>query len=230
MAISPRPLHETEDHFIAEAPRPAVTVDVVILTMVEGDLRVWLVRRTHWPFAGQWAIPGRFIAMDEGLEDAAQRELQAETHLQDIYLEQLYTFGEPGRDPRTRVITVVYYALIDAARLHVRPAGDGDQAAWFRLQALPTLAFDHEQILAYTVGRLRGKLEYTNIGFQLLAPHFTLSELQEVYEAILGRQLDKRNFRRKILSSPILVDTGELKMEGSHRPARLYRFNPAAQH
>ncbi len=213
-------------------PRPSVTVDVVILTVIDADLRVLLVKRGRWPFAGHWAIPGGFINMDESLEAAAQRELKEETNLSGIYLEQLYTFGNPGRDPRTRVITVVYYALIDSALIAsspVRAADDAAEAAWYSLYDLPSLAFDHDQILDYTLQRLRGKLEYTTIGFQLLSDEFTLSELQAVYEVIQHRRLDKRNFRRKILSTNILQDTGRTKMEGSHRPARLYRFDPAAR-
>jgi 8-oxo-dGTP diphosphatase len=210
-------------------PRPSVTVDVVILTLTEGQLRVLLVKRKRWPFEGMWAIPGGFLNMDEGLEDAARRELKEETNVSDIYLEQLYTFGDPGRDPRTRVITVVYYALIDAAKLDVRAADDAADAAWYPMHDLPQLAFDHKTILDYTLDRLKGKLEYTQIGFQLLPEEFTLSELQEVYEAILGRDLDKRNFRKKILSTSILDGTDRTKMEGPHRPARLYRFRANAE-
>jgi 8-oxo-dGTP diphosphatase len=213
-----------EDDF----PRPSVTCDVVILTLIDGGLRVLLVKRHNWPFEGMWAIPGGFLNIDEGLEEAARRELEAETKVKDIFLEQLYTFGDVGRDPRTRVITVVYYALIDAARLNVKTDAAAADTCWFSLYELPPLAFDHQQILAYTLERLRGKLEYTTIGFQLLPPEFTLSELQVVYEAILHRKLDKRNFRKKILSTDILEDTDLTKMEGPHRPARLYRFRPTA--
>ena len=209
-------------------PRPSVTVDVAILTLVEGDLRILLVKRRNWPFEGRWAIPGGFINMDESLEHAARRELEEETNVSDIYLEQLYTFGDPGRDPRTRVITVVYYALIDAARLNVQAASDAADAQWFSIYHLPEMAFDHQQIIDYVMERLRGKLEYTTIGFQLLAPEFTLSELQAVYEAILAHALDKRNFRKKILSTDILEETDKTKMEGPHRPARLYRFRATA--
>lgn len=229
MTTSPTSDNEAQHYRAEDYPRPSVTVDVVILTAVEGDLRVLLVKRGKWPFEGLWAIPGGFITMDESLETAAQRELQEETNLSGIYLEQLYTFGDPGRDLRTRVITVVYYALIDSARLDIRAADDAADARWFSMYELPPLAFDHDKILAYTLQRLQGKLEYTTIGFQLLPPTFTLSQLQAIYEVILHRRLDKRNFRRKILSTNILEDTNTMKMEGSHRPARLYRFNPEAQ-
>ncbi|HEV7127348.1 MAG TPA: NUDIX hydrolase, partial [Ktedonobacterales bacterium] len=168
--------------------RPSVTVDVVILTLRNGRLEVLLVKRKHWPFAGLWAIPGGFVNPDESLETAARRELKEETGVGAVYLEQLYTFGDPGRDPRTRVITVVYYALLRSDRLRLKAADDAAAATWFPLFALPDeLAFDHHKILTYTLQRLQGKLEYTTIGFQLLPNEFTLSELQEVYEAILNR-------------------------------------------
>lgn len=208
--------------------RPSVTVDVVILTMRERRLEVLLIKRKRWPFEGMWAIPGGFVNPDESLEEAAKRELEEETGVRDVYLEQLYTFGDPGRDPRTRVITVVYYALIRADHLNIRAADDAADARWFSISHLPALAFDHGKILDYTRQRLQGKLEYTTIGFQLLASEFTLSELQEVYEAILDRPLDKRNFRRKVLQTGILEPTEHTKMVGQHRPAKLYRFSPKA--
>jgi 8-oxo-dGTP diphosphatase len=210
--------------------RPSVTVDVVILTVRSGRLEVLLIKRKRWPFEGMWAIPGGFVNPDESLEDAAKRELEEETGVRDVYLEQLYTFGDPGRDPRTRVITVVYYALIRTEQLHVQAADDAADAGWFSLYDLPALAFDHRKILEYTLQRLQGKLEYTTIGFQLLASDFTLSELQEVYEAILNRPLDKRNFRKKVLLTGILEPTEGTKRVGQHRPARLYRFSPKAEH
>ncbi|GAC1426945.1 MAG: NUDIX domain-containing protein [Ktedonobacteraceae bacterium] len=209
--------------------RPSVTVDVVMMSLRQRDLQVLLVKRRSWPYEGMWAIPGGFVNMNESLETAAKRELQEETGLQDMYLEQLYTFGDPGRDPRTRVITVVYFALLDSERLQVRAASDASDVGWFSVYSLPPLAFDHDQILDYTLNRLRGKLDYTTIAFSLLPEQFTLRELQRVYEIIQHKRLDKRNFRKKILSTGILEDTGEKKMEGTHRPARLYRFNPEAE-
>jgi 8-oxo-dGTP diphosphatase len=211
--------------------RPSVTVDIVILTVRDGRLVVLLIRRKRWPFAGMWAIPGGFVNPDESLEDAAKRELQEETGVRDVYLEQLYTFGDPVRDPRTRVITVVYYALIRSDQLNVQAADDAEDAGWFHLHHVPELAFDHRKILDYTLQRLRGKLEYTTIGFQLLAAEFTLSELQDVYEAILNpeRPLDKRNFRKKVLQTGILEPTDDFRRDGQHRPARLYRFSPKAE-
>jgi len=213
----------------APARRPAVAVDVVILTVREHRLEVLLVRRDHWPFEGMWAIPGCFVRADESLEDAARRKLAEEGASPEVYLEQLYTFGERGRDPRARVITVVYYALLRADQLHLDGGSETGERRLFEMYHLPELAFDHADILAYTLQRLRGKLEYTTIGFQLLAPEFTLSELQDVYEAILNRRLDKRNFRKKLLLTRIVEPTAHTRMGGQHRPAQLYRFNPSAQ-
>ena len=226
---SPEEARATEEAYDpARYERPSVTVDVVILTMRKRRLEALLIKRKHWPFESLWAIPGGFVNPDESLEDAARRELNEETSVRDVYLEQLYTFGAPRRDPRTRVITVVYYALIRAETLRVAAGDDAAEAAWFPVYDLPSLAFDHADILTYTMQRLRGKLEYTTIGFQLLAAEFTLSELQEVYEAILDRPLDKRNFRKKVLSTGILEQIPETRKAGQHRPAALYRFNPKA--
>jgi 8-oxo-dGTP diphosphatase len=231
-ASDPASTEAAQHHYDASKwERPSVTVDVVILTLQEGDLKVLLIQRKHWPYEGYWAIPGGFIEMHESLEQSARRELEEETGLRDLYMEQLYTFGDPGRDPRTRVITVAYLALVDYKQLHPKAADDAAEVAWFSMYHLPQLAFDHANMLNYTLQRLRGKLEYTTIGFQFLPETFTLSELQQVYQAILGkeRRLDKRNFRKKIVSTGILEETGERKTLGTHRPARLYRFNPKAQ-
>src|SRR5881398_846266 len=209
--------------------RPSVTVDVIMMSLRRRDLQVLLIKRRSWPNEGMWAIPGGFVNIDESLETAAKRELQEETGVHDVYLEQLYTFGDPGRDPRTRVITVVYFALLDSERLQVEAASDASDVGWFSVYNLPPLAFDHEKIIQYALNRLRGKLDYTTIAFNLLPEQFTLRELQRVYEIILHRKLDKRNFRKKILATGILEDTEVKKMEGTHRPARLYRFNPSVE-
>ncbi|MCA9939750.1 MAG: NUDIX hydrolase [Anaerolineales bacterium] len=209
--------------------RPSVTVDVVVFTLQGDDLKVLLVRRKYKPYAGTWAIPGGFVHMSESLDDAALRELAEETGVTDVYLEQLYTFGEPDRDPRTRVITVAYFALVPYKAITLASPGDeASETAWFSLQALPPLAFDHQKVLDYALTRLRYKLEYTMVGFELLPDTFTLSELQRAYEIILGEALDKRNFRRKILSADIIEETGEMKTEGEGRPARLYRYRDNA--
>ncbi|HEX4204533.1 MAG TPA: NUDIX domain-containing protein [Ktedonobacteraceae bacterium] len=223
---------EAKDHHYDpnKYERPSVTVDVVMMSLRQRDLQVLLIKRRAWPYEGMWAIPGGFVNMNESLETAAKRELQEETGVQDVYLEQLYTFGDPGRDPRTRVITVVYFALLDSERLQVRAAEDASDVEWFSVYDLPSLAFDHDEILLYALHRLRGKLDYTTIAFNLLPEQFTLRELQRVYEMILHKRLDKRNFRKKVLTTGILEDSGAKKMEGTHRPARLYRFNPAVEH
>ena len=208
--------------------RPSVTVDVVIFSLAEGDLKVLLVKRKAKPFADVWAIPGGFVHMDESLEEAAARELEEETAVSDVYIEQLYTFGDPDRDPRTRVITVAYFALVPYDAIQHRPGDDAAETAWFSVFALPQLAFDHTEILDYAFQRLRYKLEYTSVGFELLPDVFTLSELQKAYEIILGEQLDKRNFRRKILSADILEYTGKKKKDGEGRPAQLYQYRKDA--
>ena len=208
--------------------RPAITVDVVILTVRGRELEVCLVKRTHEPYENMWALPGTFVHQNERLEDVARRELEKHAATGEVYLEQLYTFGELDRDPRMRVITVVYYALLRAEQIDMTAHTGSQPSAMFPVYRLPPLAFDHANILEYTIQRLRGKLEYTTIGFQLLASEFTLSELQVVYEAILNRPLDKRNFRKKLLATQVVKPTHRKKMVGQHRPAQLYRFNPDA--
>ena len=199
-----------------------VTVDVVIFTIQQGVLKVLLVKRLIDPFIGQFAIPGGFVLEQEDLEQAALRELREETGVSDVYLEQLYTFGKPDRDPRGRVVTVAYFALISADR-ELKAGTDAAAAAWFPIDDLPPLAFDHAAILDYALERLRNKLEYTTVGFQLLPEKFTLTELQDVYAAILGKKLDKRNFRRKMAVLKILKPLPEYR-RGGQRPAQLYRF------
>lgn len=209
--------------------KPSVTVDVVVFTLAENDLQVLLVQRKYAPDAGMWAIPGGFVHLSESLDDAARRELREETGVTDVYLEQLYTFGAPDRDPRTRVITVAYFALVPFPTVTLPdPQEDAAAAAWFSMNQLPPLAFDHQEILEYALTRLRYKLEYTMVGFELLPDAFTLSELQHAYEIILGEALDKRNFRRKILSADIIEETGKMQKEGEGRPAKLYRYRPNA--
>lgn len=204
--------------------RPSVTVDIVIFSLVDNDLKVLLIKRNQAPFVGMWAIPGSFIEIDESLKDAAVRALADETGVTDVYMEQLYTFGNPTRDPRTRVITVAYFALVPDSAVRHQVGEHTVDTAWFSMYDLPDLAFDHEKILNYALTRLRYKLEYTSVGFQLLPDVFTLTELQKAYEIILGENLDKRNFRRKILSATILEETGQKKKDGEGRPAKLYRY------
>ncbi len=207
---------------------PAVTVDVIVFSFFDDDLKVLLIKRRYAPFAGMWAIPGGFIRADESLEDAAMRELAEETGVTDVYLEQLYTFGEPLRDPRARIITIAYFALVPYGAIKHRPGDDAAETGWFSIFDLPDLAFDHADILDYALQRLRYKLEYTAVGFQLLPDVFTLTELQRAYEIILAEPLDKRNFRRKILASSILEDTGRKTKASEGRPAKLYKYREDA--
>ena len=205
-----------------DGPKPSVTVDVVIITLRGEALEVLLVKRDVAPYRGKWAIPGGFVRLSESLETAARRELREETGVAHVYLEQLYTFGDPGRDPRGRVISVAYIALVPAP-LAVKAGSDAREACWWPMQALPPLAFDHDQILRYALARLRYKIEYSAVGFRLLPEKFTLSELQRAYEIILGEPLDKRNFRRRLSQAQVIEPTEEVRT-GEARPARLYRF------
>ena len=202
----------------------AIAVDVVLFTIQDGTLKVLLVRRQKPPYRGTWALPGGIVGSEESVDTAALRELQEETDIGNIYLEQLYTFGDPSRDPRGRVITVAYYALVNWQQFQLKTRPRVSEANWFPIRRLPALAFDHQRIVDYALERLRNKINYTTVGFQLLSREFTLTELQGSYEVILGRRLDKRNFRRKMLQLGILKDTREFKAHGRQRPARLYTF------
>ena len=199
-----------------------VAVDIVIFTIQEGVLKVLLVKRRIPPFKDQLAIPGGFVLPEEGVDEAALRELREETGVTDVYLEQLYSFGDPKRDPRGRIISIAYFALISSD--HQLKAGtDAAEASWWPVDQVPPLAFDHARILDYAIERLRNKLEYTTVGFQLLPSKFTLGELQTIYEAILGKTLDKRNFRRKIAELGILKPLKEYRSDVG-RPAQLFQF------
>jgi 8-oxo-dGTP diphosphatase len=206
-------------------PRPALTVDAVVFGLDDEDLKVLLIRRDLEPYQGKWALPGGFVRVEESLEDAVLRELHEETGIAQLYLEQLYTFGAVDRDPRERVVTVAYYALVKLSDHHIKAATDARDAAWFAVSEARGLAFDHDRILATALERLKGKVRYQPIGFELLPPEFTLSQLQRLYETILEAPLDKRNFRKKILSMNFLVATEEVQKDVSHRAARLYRFD-----
>ncbi|MEB3245185.1 MAG: NUDIX domain-containing protein [Vampirovibrionales bacterium] len=217
----------------SDTETPLVTVDVVIFTILpdangQNQLHVLLMQRNHPPYEAMWAVPGGFIHKGETLEHAAARYLKDETGVANIYLEQLSTFGAPERDPRARVITVSYFALIRSHELDTSASLKSKTVAWHPLPQLPDLAFDHKTIIEYAVQRLKRRLENSSIAFQLLPEKFTLTELQRVYELILDKELDKRNFRKKILSSGLLDDIGETKMEGFHRPAQLYVFRDKA--
>lgn len=216
--------------FSYEYERPSVTVDAVVFGCDLNDegagLEVLLIERADDPFKGHLALPGGFVEMTTSLEDNVARELQEETGLTDIFLEQLYTYGEPTRDPRDRVISVAYYALVDRPR-HLPIAGsDARRAGWYPVTdvLLKMLAFDHTQILKTAVQRLRGKLSYAPIGFELLPEVFTLARLQRLYETILDRRLDRMNFRKKILDTGVLSVVGR-EERVSHRPATTYSFD-----
>lgn len=207
-----------------EYGRPALTVDCVVFGFDEGELKLLLIERGLKPFRGRWALPGGFVRVTETVDDAARRELAEETGLTDVFLEQLYTFGALDRDPRERVVSVAYYALVRLADFETKAATDAAAARWFPLSRVPPLAFDHADILAVAIARLRGKLRYQPIGFELLPARFTLSQLQHLYEAVLGVKLDKRNFRKKVLAFDFLAATPE-QAKGAHRPAQLYQFD-----
>lgn len=202
----------------------AIAVDVVLLTIQDGTLKVLLVRRQQPPYRNTWALPGGLVDAEESVDDAALRELQEETNINNVYLEQLYTFGEPNRDPRGRIITVAYYALVNWQQFQLKARKRVSEASWFAVKRLPELAFDHRRIVDMALERLRNKINYTTVGFQLLPRQFTLTELQSSYEVILGQRLDKRNFRRKMLQLGILKETQAFKANGRQRPARLYTF------
>lgn len=211
-------------------PRPALTVDCVVFGLDDEGLQVLLVERELPPFRGSWALPGGFVRVGESLDEAARRELSEETGLgrgkaADVYLEQLYSFGAPDRDPREHTVSVAYYALVNIRSHAVAAATDARDAQWFAVSALPELAFDHASIVEVALERLRGKLRYVPIGFELLPEQFSLAQLQHLYETVLGESVDKRNFRKKVLSLGFVVETGELEEGVPRRRAKLYRFD-----
>jgi len=206
-------------------PRAALSVDCIVFGVDDEELKLLLIQRGNQPFAGSWALPGGFVHVDESLEQAAQRELTEEAGISPPFLEQLYTFGDVERDPRERVVTVAYYTLVRLSDHKVRAATDASDAAWFGVTDLPSLAFDHERIVQTALERLKAKVRYQPIGFELLPAKFTLSQLQKLYEIVLERELDKRNFRKKVLGMDILIETDEVERDVAHRAARLYRFD-----
>ncbi len=214
--------------FHYDHPRPALTVDSVVFGFDDRALKVLLIRRGLAPFKGRWALPGGFVRPDETLDAAARRELREETGLAGIYQEQLHTFGDLRRDPRERVVSVAYVALVRSTDYVPIAATDAADARWFPVDALPRLAFDHAAILTKGIERLRGKIRWQPVGFELLPEKFTLTRLQTLYEAVLDRELDKRNFRKKLLSFHFLIPLDETTTEASRRPAQLFRFDHPA--
>ncbi len=241
----PARVPESEAAFLARYDltafeRPSVAVDIVVLGFARGSLSVAVYQRAEHPHRGRYALPGGFVRLSESLDAAATRLLHGKAGLAGVFIEQLYTFGTPGRDPRGRVIAVAYFALVDAARLACAATAPGARVATVRVpwpgetggpvelhdhtgHELP-LAFDHADVLGMAVKRLRGKLDYTPIGFQLLPDEFTLRALQDVHEAVRGERVNKDSFRRRMLASGFLEATGAHESDTSHRPAELYRF------
>lgn len=201
--------------FTYDFPRPAVTVDLVTFCLAEGELRVLLIRRNEPPFSGTWTLPGGFVHEREPLQTTAMRVLRSKALLDDVYLEQLATFGDPERDPRDHVISVAYFVIL--------PLGFdyGGPGHWFNVDSLPDMGFDHRNIARVALERLRGKLTYTDIGFRFMRPEFTLGELQQSWETVLGTSLDKRNFRKAMLKQ--VHDTGKKSTGGAHPPAKIFR-------
>lgn len=199
-----------------------ITVDVVILTIKDNTLKVLLVKRTNEPFKGRWAIPGGFIRLSENLDEAALRILKEKTSVENIYLEQLYTFGDPLRRADARVITCAYFALVRENDVQVLSSPDVD---WYSVYELPPLAFDHKEIIEYSLKRTRERLEMCPVAYQLLNEKFTLTEMQKSYELIMNKKLDKRNFRKKALATTGLIELDEYSKSKSKRPARLYTFD-----
>jgi 8-oxo-dGTP diphosphatase len=209
--------------FTYEHPHPAVTVDVAVFTVSDGRLAVVLIRRAEWPHAGKWAIPGGFVGIDESLKRAAWRELREETGIKAGVLEQLGAFGRPDRDPRERVITVVYISLAAAHRLRLEAGSDASDARLFYIDDLPELAFDHSRILEHAIERLRDRIDTEAVARQLMPARFTLTDLQRACEAVSGDTIDKRNFRKKLKTLDLVEPTGGETQSGAHRPAKLYR-------
>lgn len=208
-----------------EFPRPSVTVDAVVFGVEGRALNVLMIKRALAPFRGRWAFPGGFLNMSESLEDGVRRELWEETSVKPAHLEQLYTFGNPGRDPRGRVISVAYMALVRSSSHSLQASSDASDARWFFVDELrrKRLAFDHESVLDLALARLQAKIRYAPIGFDLLPESFSLVRLQALYEAVLGKELDKRNFRKKILKTGLLRETGGFS--NTIPRAKLYRFD-----
>jgi 8-oxo-dGTP diphosphatase len=211
--------------FSYEYQRPALTVDCVVFGFDGEALKLLLIERALEPFKGSWALPGGFVRVDEDLEAAARRELQEETGITEVVLEQFQTFGAIRRDPRERVVSVAYVALTRLEDHRPRASTDARQAVWFPSHELPRLAFDHEEIIRRAMDRLRTRVRLEPVGFQLLPAKFTLTQLQLLYEAILARSLDTRNFRKRVLAMGLVAILKKEFQRGRQRPAQLFRFD-----
>lgn len=208
-----------------DIPGIPVAVDAVIFSVIDGALRVLLIQIKGGRYDGKWAVPGGLVSPTESLDEAADRVLSEKAGVDGIYLEQLYTFGNVDRDIRGRSVSVAYFALVDGADFLPKTNEYYADIAWKRVDRLPEMAFDHRTIVSYAHERLIAKLGYSNIGYALLPREFTLTELQSMYEAILGKALDKRNFRKKIREIDLVRETGNVRRSGATRPARLYSFS-----
>jgi 8-oxo-dGTP diphosphatase len=215
----------TDKKYCYDYPMPALTVDCVVFGFNGTQIKILLINRGVEPFKGKWALPGGFVHMDESVDEAAKRELEEETSLKNIFLEQLYTFGTPDRDPRGRVISVAYFALISLENNLPVAGDDAQKAQWFALTDIPALAFDHHEIIRMAHYRLKGKIRYQPIGFELLPEQFSLVQLQNLYEAVLEISLDKRNFRRKLMSNDLLIELKEKDPNSRRKKAQLYQFD-----
>lgn len=211
--------------FPTETGRAVLTTNIVVFSLRDEQLKLLLIRRQNPPFQGHWSLPGGVVGENEDIEANAMRKLEEGTGVTGVYLEQLYTFGKPARDPRERVVSVAYYALVPSERLRLRNDQRGQDVGWFGVAELPELAFDHADMVEVAHQRLAAKLDYSTIAFQFMPERFTLSDLQNVYQMILNRELDKRNFRKRMLAMNQIRQTGEVRRNGSHRPARLYRVS-----
>jgi 8-oxo-dGTP diphosphatase len=211
--------------FQYQYPHPAVTVDCIIFGFDGQTLKVMLIQRKSEPFSKMWALPGAFVNEDESLENCAERVLMKECNISGVYLEQLFTFGTPSRDPRERVISVAYMGLVKTADFELIAGNDELQIEWRDIKKVQDLAFDHSQILETAIQRIRGKIRYQPIGFELMNAKFTLPQLQQLYEAILGQSLDRRNFRKKLLSMQILKQLSEKQQNVAHKAAFYYEFD-----
>jgi len=216
-------MSESKPLYTYSRPHPSVTVDLAIFTVDDAVLKLLVVRRGMEPFKGNWALPGGFVRIDESLEAAAARELAEETGLTGAYLEQVGAFGDPRRDPRERVISIAYFAIVSAHKRELRAGSDAAEARWCDVANLPKLAFDHPAIVEAACARLAEKARRTALATEFLGPEFTLTELQRVHEALLGQQIDKRNFRKWVSSVEHLRSTGRVRRGDAHRPALLFR-------
>lgn len=211
-----------------EFPRPGLTVDCVVFGLDASDLKIVLIQRQQPPFDGEWALPGGFVQVNESVDETALRQLRDKTGIQNVFLEQLFTFGRVDRDPGDRIVTVAYFALVNLNDYQAIATTATGEVSWFPVANLPHLPLDHAEIVATALRRLKAKVRSEPIGFELLPPKFTLTQVQKLYETILEKPLDKRNFRKKILGMQILMELNEWEQKVPHRAARLYQFNEQA--